>query len=784
MKRFLTYSLLFLLVLVLVGCGKCVHKWDQGQVTKEATCTEDGVKTFTCEKCGETKTEVIKSKGHDYLDGVCTVCGEKDPEAKVLEYADNTELRLAVAHNSTATTITFQDESVVGDGLLLADGKTYVKNDLKPVWAELEKILKVKFNNVYTGASSAANEYKAWRTDNFEGVDIVVGNASDMAADGKVGKIVDLSQWLDYMPNFKRFLKNNPIVYLSLLSDTETGAIYYAPYFDGYDDIEKYFLMRIDWLQTLLDGETYAPAQDDTFAEVSGQAAVYTPYMPTTGTVKVDGLSSDGKTVIEITKNYNTKYGNIAEWMNNKINDTHGAVTGTELVVAFREYIDLAYNGLYGTKRSDLFAGYSAAWDVDELVALLRCVITNSFGLTGQEDNKVTGIFPREKTLDRTSDLFKMMSMFGVRGVESRNDYLYFNAEGKLADARGDVAYAEAVAKMNQLYEEGLILNEFDTQAEAKINVNMFRNNLGFMMYDYVQTQTVYNEDSATKAKCAEFKLSAVMNPVAKWYDGSDANGVYMRFTESWRSVKTNGWCIPTTCTGDRLQAALKLFDYMYSKEGQELMSYGPAAWRSGNTTLYKGNQIPELSAAAIDELWRLGKGSYTDYARKFLGSTLPIGFVKDQGMEYQCTTEGGKEGAAIVSAAIAAGTIKHVSPEISSNLFYTMVPTVLPTTAEQDTLISGYAALGASGLFSTSKNKYNIYTDILKYGYGSEHALTTAFTWTPASGTEVKIENVPASADAWVNQFKSQLGGNEYLTVRTAAWMKLKAYYDTNIAK
>ena len=304
------------------------------------------------------------------------------------------------------------------------------------------------------------------------------------------------------------------------------------------------------------------------------------------------------------------------------------------------------------------------------------------------------------------------------------------------------------------------------------------------MMYDYVQTQTVYNEDSATKQKCADFKLSAVMNPVAKWYDGSNANGVYMRFTESWRSVKTNGWCIPATCTGDRLQAALKLFDYMYSKEGQELMSYGPAAWRSGKTTLYKGEEIPELSDKALDELWRLGKGSYTDYARKFLGSTLPIGFVKDQGMEYQCTTAGGREGAAIVSAAIAAGTIKHVSPEIGTNLFYTMVPTVLPTTAEQDTLINGYAALGSNGLFSTSKNKYNIYTDILKYGFGSDHALTSVFTWTPEGGSEVKIEKVPANVTTWTNQFTNQLGGKEYLTVRTAAWLKLKAYYDAKIVK
>ena len=46
-----------------------------GVVTKEATCTEDGVMTYTCEHCGDSYTEVIPS-GHDYVDGVCARCGE------------------------------------------------------------------------------------------------------------------------------------------------------------------------------------------------------------------------------------------------------------------------------------------------------------------------------------------------------------------------------------------------------------------------------------------------------------------------------------------------------------------------------------------------------------------------------------------------------------------------------------------------------------------------------------------------------------------------------------
>ena len=39
------------------------HAWDEGKVTKAATETETGVKTFTCARCGETKTEVIPAGG-------------------------------------------------------------------------------------------------------------------------------------------------------------------------------------------------------------------------------------------------------------------------------------------------------------------------------------------------------------------------------------------------------------------------------------------------------------------------------------------------------------------------------------------------------------------------------------------------------------------------------------------------------------------------------------------------------------------------------------------------
>ena len=42
------------------------HSWDAGKITKAATCTETGVKTYTCTRCKKTKTEEIKATGHKF----------------------------------------------------------------------------------------------------------------------------------------------------------------------------------------------------------------------------------------------------------------------------------------------------------------------------------------------------------------------------------------------------------------------------------------------------------------------------------------------------------------------------------------------------------------------------------------------------------------------------------------------------------------------------------------------------------------------------------------------
>ena len=75
------------------------HDFDEGVVTVPATCTEDGVKTVSCqaEGCTKTQTEVIAATGHEWNDGeitkeatcgadgvltkTCGSCGETTTEA-------------------------------------------------------------------------------------------------------------------------------------------------------------------------------------------------------------------------------------------------------------------------------------------------------------------------------------------------------------------------------------------------------------------------------------------------------------------------------------------------------------------------------------------------------------------------------------------------------------------------------------------------------------------------------------------------------------------------------
>ena len=401
MKNAKKWIALLLAVMMFASLAACGSKIDVDQYTQPQTQPE-------------TQTEP-QTEPETQPEG-----GAAEPAAvPELTYADGTVLRMATGYNSTKTGLCL-DAEVAGEGITLADGITYHAGDLKPTWVEVQNVLNIKIEDKYQG-NSAANEFDYWK-ERMGDVDMVSGTATKLSEYGEQGVVVNIGAYLDQMPNFKAYLDANPIVRLSITGNTDTGAIYFSPYFDGVNDIERMPLMRVDMIQKLLNGEGEFAAD----ASNKTAAPVYQPYMPTSGKIDIETVKLDGSGTETVTKDYDA-YGNIIDKMN-----AAGSIDGVEAVNMFREYIDKTYGGYYGTERSNLFCGQNACWDADELVALLRCVVANPQTLNGTDS--IQGLFSREDNNNqRRVDMFRFAGhLFGVRGLESRQDYLYFDTDGAL----------------------------------------------------------------------------------------------------------------------------------------------------------------------------------------------------------------------------------------------------------------------------------------------------------------------------------------------------------------
>jgi uncharacterized repeat protein (TIGR02543 family) len=90
------------------------HTWGQGVITVEATKTSNGIKDYTCEKCGESKSEIIPTQSdssheHDYVkiavveptctnDGysqwVCSICNDTYQDDVVLATAHDYSIKI------------------------------------------------------------------------------------------------------------------------------------------------------------------------------------------------------------------------------------------------------------------------------------------------------------------------------------------------------------------------------------------------------------------------------------------------------------------------------------------------------------------------------------------------------------------------------------------------------------------------------------------------------------------------------------------------------------------
>lgn len=98
------------------------HNWDEGKVTTPATCTTDGVKTYTCKVCSETKTEPIKALGHSLakVEAVAATCTEGGNNEY---YTCSVCKKVFKADKTTETTVADETLAALGHKLTKTDAK-------------------------------------------------------------------------------------------------------------------------------------------------------------------------------------------------------------------------------------------------------------------------------------------------------------------------------------------------------------------------------------------------------------------------------------------------------------------------------------------------------------------------------------------------------------------------------------------------------------------------------------------------------------------------------------
>lgn len=94
-----------------------VHQWNNGTVTTPATCTAEGVMTYTCTACGATKTAAIAKADHaDHDgDGKCDTCG-----TGVVIYNFLFGFKTIVPYSQDTSLVTV---TLGGETITLTDGK-------------------------------------------------------------------------------------------------------------------------------------------------------------------------------------------------------------------------------------------------------------------------------------------------------------------------------------------------------------------------------------------------------------------------------------------------------------------------------------------------------------------------------------------------------------------------------------------------------------------------------------------------------------------------------------
>ena len=150
---------------------KTGHIWDEGTVTKAATCTEKGIRTYTCSVCESTKIEEIPSTGHGTKitkfvkeatytqegysgDIYCQDCGELLEEGRVLAKLEQPDRKAMPGEM-------IDDKVTNGVYRVLADGCSveFVKQIVQKKVVKIPDTVSINAT-IYTVTGISANAFK------------------------------------------------------------------------------------------------------------------------------------------------------------------------------------------------------------------------------------------------------------------------------------------------------------------------------------------------------------------------------------------------------------------------------------------------------------------------------------------------------------------------------------------------------------------------------------------------------------------------------------------------
>lgn len=648
MKKARIISLILVLVLlvgVLAGCG--------GNLVDDVTNTDPS-------KPGETQGP---GQTNPQTDPII----EPPPEDKT-DLTEHVTLKINFTTGNKDRVLTYFKESP----MTLPNGDVVTAGMLKPVWSQVETALNITINDVTIQDQKASEMIQTASTDAFAGANIFGGNsvATELMNYGSRGMFVNLVDMINegYMPNFAKYLQENPSIRSAITA--YDGGIYYVPYIAEINTFARAFVARETWVTALLDA---SGASYDTAAYTTHYDGFLVGSNARTGS---NGGSVIPKTGVTITKKTNQ---NIIE-IQNALATKNGKTLTEALITYIKDNYDYA-------NPSELYLGEKAAYDIDELVALMRCIKANPGYLTGGKADVVWPFFVRQSSY--REDLLRLGTYFGgvkAHGADSYGSRWYIDENNTVQYTYTTEGMYDVLNYLADMEAEGL----FYADTYDLTNKTNFRSKLwgtdnsdspayGWMTYDWIASSTTDSLNPDTVV---------MLPPVA------NVNGVWQYYIDNGRAIKSDGWAISVkgNATEAELHRSCALLDYFFTEEGDKLQNYGLDMILVEGETYHgpDGIDYPKYNDWLYENL-PLANGDMSTFLRDWIGSQIPIGYQKKIGFEYQYTSERGFNGWALLTSSTT-GFANYEGdlglPGTNPN-YYKMIPSAFSMTTRQQEQLS-----------------------------------------------------------------------------------------------